>query len=226
MIDKKEIDLKLAMSVVKEEEIKHLLLPGEVGCIVDWEVKDKDGKITAQGSKKCESFVRQFLDLLLVAMRPYQWGRASAAGFTYQVRDTGNTLRDIGSTLELYSCNGGAGVVTFGPVVGLGVGAPTVNDYVLGTPIAHGVGLNQLQYSAVTFGAPASDATVSQFTITRNFANASGLGVTVNEIGLYCKASASATDYYFMELRDVIGGGILVPNGQTLTLNFRIQAAI
>jgi hypothetical protein len=48
----------------------------------------------------------------------------------------------------------------------------------------------------------------------------------VNEIGLYAKGFIYNTTYYFMTLRDVIGGGIAVPNGQTLTLNFRIQASI
>jgi hypothetical protein len=224
--EKKEIELKVEASVIKEAEIKHILEPGEVGCVVDWEVKDKDGKITSQGSKKCESFVRQFMELLLVAMQPYSWGLGMVAVANYSIRDTANTLRNIGSTKELFGVNAGAGITTYGPMVGTGVAAPTVNDYALQTSIGHGSGAGQLQYSAVTFGAPASDANVSQFTVTRNFANASGGLITVNEIGMYCMACEVGYTRYFMTLRDVIGGGIAVPNGQTLTLNFRIQASV
>jgi hypothetical protein len=114
---------------------------------------------------------------------------------------------------------------TYGVVVGTGVGAPTINDYQLGTIISHGSGAGELQYSAVTWGAPASDATTSQMTITRNFANASGGDITVNEIGLYMK-SYDGANRYFCVIRDKIDGGITVPDGQTLTINYRLQATI
>ena len=82
-----------------------------------------------------------------------------------------------------------------------------------------------MNYSAVTFGTPAADATTSQITITRNFANVSAGSVVVNEIALYCCAyDTGATLRYFCIIRDVIAGGITVPNGQTLTVNYRPQA--
>jgi hypothetical protein len=83
-----------------------------------------------------------------------------------------------------------------------------------------------MNYGAVTWGLPTSDATTSQFTITRNIANVSGGPVTVNEAGLYVRGSKYTSHYYFMTIRDVIGGGIVVPNGQTLTVNYRIQGVI
>ncbi|GAH71984.1 unnamed protein product, partial [marine sediment metagenome] len=74
----------------------------------------------------------------------------------------------------------------------------------------------------------ASDASVSQFTITRNFSNAAvGGDITVNEIGLYVKGYDTEDDtYYFMIIRDVIAGGIAVPDGQTLTVNYREQVQV
>ena len=147
------------------------------------------------------------------------------------VRDTTNNLRSIygaqiaaGGANVTFDVLAAAATSTFGVVVGTGAVAPTISDYQLGAQIAHGVGVGQLQYSAVTFGAPASDATTSQVTITRNFANASGGAITVNEIGLYCRAYYSSAIGYFMIIRDVIAGGISVPNGQTLTVNYRPQA--
>jgi hypothetical protein len=213
-----EISLKLNTKIIKEEEIKKRFLAGEVGAILDWEVKDKNGRVTTEGIKKSESFVRQFLELLLIQMYPI------SEAVPYNLRDTGNTVRTICESSYNFASNAAIGDITFGLVVGTGAVAPTINDYVLGTIILHDAApptAGRLQYGAVTFGAPASDVTTTQFTITRNFANASGGAITVNEIGCYVKGYDPTTTYYFMTLRDVIGGGILIPNGQTLTVNYR-----
>lgn len=212
------------LTVIKEQEIPHILLPGEVGAVLELIVTDKDGKVTEKRVMKSESFVRQFLELLWVHFG--QINPTSAYPVSYNIRDTSNTLRAIYYSGYSWRANAGAGVTTFGIIVGTGSAAPTIDDYVLQTPIAHGVGAGQLQYSAVTFGAPASDSTTSQFTITRNFANGSGGAITVNEIGLYVNAYFHNTQVNVMTIRDVIAGGIAVPNGQTLTINYRLQAAI
>lgn len=108
--------------------------------------------------------------------------------------------------------------------MGTGTNVPTINDYTIQTLISHGTGAGQLQYSAVTFGAPSSDATTSQFTVTRNFANGSGAQVTVHELTLVVQSYADSNiQYSHMVIRDMIPGGIAVPNGQTLTVNYRIQ---
>ncbi|MBA7677973.1 hypothetical protein ES703_86240 [subsurface metagenome] len=216
-----EIKARPDLKVIKLGEIKQILKPGEVGATIELVVRDRYGKITDhRGPMRSKSFVRQFLELLFI--QALQIPEALA----YPVRDTANVLQAICESGKTFACDAGIGVVTHGIIVGTGAVAPTINDYVLGTPIAHGVVGGQLQYGAVTFGAPASDATTSQFTITRDFANGSGAGITVNEAGVYVKAYEYNLDYYIMTIRDVIGGGILVPNGQTLTVNYRPQGAI
>lgn len=217
-----EIKAKPELTVIKEQEIPHILLPGEVGVILELIVTDKDGKVTEKRVMKSESFVRQFLDLLWVHM----YGIMSPT--VYQIRDILNTLRNISTTGYSFGTNAGAGVVIQGIIIGTGVLAVTIADYVVGTIIPHAT----MNYGAVTFGAPASDTTTSQFTITRNFANVSGGAVVVQEICLYVTArylpggGAAGTTYNFMSIRDRIVGGISVPNGQTLTVNYRIQATI
>jgi len=131
----------------------------------------------------------------------------------------------------MFDCAAAAGDQNKGIMVGTGTTAPTIDDYQLGTRITHGTAAGQLQHGGVAFGLPASDPTTSQFTITRDFANASGGSITVNEIGLYVRASAvdyggGYGDRYFMVIRDVIAGGLAVPNGQTLTVNYREQAVV
>ncbi|MDD5510608.1 MAG: hypothetical protein PHI12_07360 [Dehalococcoidales bacterium] len=221
-----ELNTKPTLKTINPEYIPHVLEEGELGCSIEWAVTDpKTKRVSQHVVKRSESYVRQFLDLLYAQMRISQQSDKQS------IRDTGNTLRDVftltdssgGITFDVLA---GAGVVTFGIVVGTGVVAPTINDYALGTPIAHGVGAGQLQYSAITFGAPSSDATTSQLTITRNFANGSGGDITITEVGLYCRANDGVAARYFCIIRDVIGAGILVPNGSTLTINYRPQATI
>jgi hypothetical protein len=206
-----------------------VLLPGELGLALELTVRDKRGKVTEHRVLKSESFVRQFLELLYVQMTYQPDGIMS-------VRDTTNNLRDVKSYLSTGTANinvifdmaAVANDTNYGILVGTGNTAPTINDYMIETLIAHGVGAGQLQYGLVAFGAPASDATTSQITVTRDFANGSGGAITVNEIGLVCRApyGPATSIEYFLIVRDVIGGGINVPNGQTLTVNYRPQATI
>lgn len=210
------------LAVLKADEIPHLLGEGEVGAVLELTVFDpRSGRVTERRRMKSESFVRQFIDILWIQMG-------------HIAPDLGALVTDIGgvpwwmpNNLQNFQCNAGLGDVNNGPVVGTSGVAPLVSDFALQSLIGHGVGAGQLQYSAVTFGAPASDAVTSQFTITRDFANGSGNQITVNEIGLYVNmARGSAGVLGFMTIRDVIGGGIAVPNGQTLTVNYRIQATV
>lgn len=208
------------LKVIGEQEIPDLLLPGEVGAVLELIVRNKDGKIVEQRTLKSKSFVRQFLELLWI--QAFQLPEIAP----YSLRDTSNTLRDICESRLTFACDAGEGVTTLGIIIGSGTTAPTIDDYAIETLIAHGTSSNQLQYSTVTFGAPSSSATISQFTITRNFANASGDNVAVYEIALYVKAYKYTDTYYFMTIRDTISGGINVPNGDTLTINYRPQVAI
>jgi len=204
------------LDVIKEEEIPHILEPGEVGAILELIVSNKDGKVTEQRVLKSKSFVQQFLQLLFVKFA------ISPTVAPISIRDTGNTLRAVYDTTYTFDTAAGVTVVTYGIIIGTGVVAPTISDYAIGIIIPHAT----MNYSACTYGAPAADATTSQFTITRNFANVSGGPVTVNEIALYCRAYYTAAIGYFMLIRDVIAGGIAVPNGQTLTVNYRLQAIV
>ena len=215
-----KVKVKPDLKVIKEEEIPHLLIPGEMGAVLEVTVKDKNGKVTDHRVMRSKSFVRQFLELLWV--QAFQIPEIAP----YSVRDTGNIFQDICESSWTFDASAPSGNVTHGIIVGTGTTAPTIDDYAVETLIDHGTDPGELQYSAVTFGAPASDATTSQFTITRDFANGSGGAITVNEIALYVKAFKYNNTYYFMTIRDVIGGGIAVPDGQTLTVNYREQAVV
>ena len=241
-----EVGLKVEAKIRTTDEIRKQFLPGEMGAILDWEVRNtqtgdieidpRTGKPNV-GIKKAESFVRQFTDLLLVKflnlpLKEY-----------LLITDITGVAREITNHgLTFNTAAGIAGVVTNGIIVGLGnnpgAPTPTISDYVLVLPIAHdsgGHGANTLQYGGITYGAPSSDPTTSQFTITRNFANATAGAITVYEIGLYVQGyqfyailtpTSGNNIYNFMTIHDGITGGIVVGVGQTLTVNYRPQCVI
>lgn len=230
---KAQIKAKPELKVIKEEEIQHILEPGEVGAVLELIVSDKDGNITENRVLKSKSFVRQFLELLYAQVAGiFYWMSTQPYQFSVvQVMNTSGVRKPVFAYEGIFDCAAAAADQNKGIMVGIGTTAPTINDYQLQTRITHGTGAGQLQYGGVAFGLPASDPMTSQFTITRNFANASGGSITVNEIGLYVRARAvtyggSYEDHYFMVIRDVISGGIAVPNGQTLTVNYREQAVV
>ena len=214
------------------EEINRQFYPGELGVRLDWQLKDKYGRVVDWGQKKGESFTRQFLELLIAKFVNADWS------FGVPIRAIDNTIYYIMNSAHLFESDGVVGDVNMGIIVGTGVTAPTINDYVVETIIPHDSGghaAGTLQYSQMTFGLATSDATSSHFTCTRNFSNATVGDITVNEIALYVKAIKSApwsagttTQFpaYFMTIRDVIAGGILIQAGQTLTINYRPQTVL
>jgi len=220
---KSEIKLKPEVEVVEPTEIME---PGELGAVLELIVKDKDGKVVERRVQKSRSFVRQFLELLFMQFQAMPYND------NIVIRNTSNVLVDVAATNLTFACEANAADDSYGIVVGTGTNTPTINDYALQTQIAHGVGTTQMQYGDVAFGLPTNDASMSQMTVTRDFA--ANANITVYEIGLYVigryfKQDARAGDHWdgvFCVIRDVIPAGILVASGQTLTVNYREQASV
>lgn len=212
---KQQVKLKQAVKLIKPD--KKVMLPGEFGCMLELTVHKPNGEVTEHRIVKSKSFVRQFLEILW--MQCYNLPSVLAGGT--RPKDTGGTARGVDHASGNLSAVADAGITANGIVVGTGTAAVTVDDYKLQTLITHGGAAGQLQYSAMTFGAPAEDGTTSQFRLTRDFSNASGATITVNEIGL----DVIASGYYFMAIRDVITP-VDVPNGEILTINYEEQATI
>ncbi len=201
---------------------------GEFGAVLEAAVKGPCGDIRHRLRAKSRSFTKQFIFILWceACMQCNDWATPVAADYGVVMTDIGGPSRSgVQARAGNLYLNGGAGDINRGLVVGIGTNAPTIDDFKLQSQIGHGTGPGQLQYSAVTFGAPSTDGAVSQFTVTRDFANNSGAAVVVYEAGLYCRAYPG-TEAYFCIVRDVISSGIVVNNGETLTLNYRIQAAL
>jgi hypothetical protein len=210
---------------------KDIKKAGEVSALLDFFVTDVDGTVVRHETRKAESYLEQFMRLLMVQMLQLP------ETIMFPIIDTSAVTRYIANSAYTFNCNALVNDDTFGIVVGTGVGAPVITDRALGTKIAHGVGPGQLQYGAVTFGLPSDDGTTSQFTVTRVFSNGSGALITINESGLYVRgleafvlgtrniSPITGLLRSFCTIRDT-PGAIAVGNGQALTVNYRQQAVV
>ncbi|MBA7568501.1 hypothetical protein ES708_10230 [subsurface metagenome] len=216
-----EIKAKPALNIIRPEEIHHLLTPGEMGAVLEWTVHDpKTGKVTEHRVMKSRSFVKAFLQLLFVKMA------MTPTTAPIVIVDTGagaGTDRNVSTKPGkgyLFITVAAAGLVTNGIIIGTGITPPDIADHRIETLIPHATA----NYSAMTWAAPGADATTSQFTITRNFTAVGA--ITVNEIALYCQAEdTTGTMKEFMIIRDA-PLDIAVGAGLTLTVNYRLQAAV
>lgn len=177
----------------------------------------KTGKV--EKTFKANSLVNAFAGILCAG---YSASLASA-GIT--VQDTGGTNRNLySSSAYQYGTprmDAGAGVTTYGIVVGSGSSAVTVSDYQLGTLIAHGTGAGQLTYGAVelpaNFTISGSDA---YFRFSRTLTNGSGGNVTINEIGLYGRTFA--TTWYFLIDRTLSTVVLADTDAKVITYEFKV----
>lgn len=219
-MDEAQVKAKPSVEVLERvEEIK--VPPGELGATLELIVRKKNGEVRERQIMLSESFVQQFLIAIYIHAGRFQQGRFADP---IKGKDTDDNDALFGSSVNAnFSCNAPVNNDTYGVMVGTGITAPTVTDTKMETKIAHGIGAGQMQYSAVTFGAPTSDGSTAHFTITRDFANNSGGSITVREIGLYSYLySAVGGSEILLMIRDAVN--IAVPDGETLTVNYRIQA--
>lgn len=137
------------------------------------------------------------------------------------------TIRDVGNVDRSWATatarmDAGSGNNLYGLVVGTGSTAHAWSNFDLGARIAHGTGSGQLSYGATSFNAPQTSGNERFFEVVRIFTNLSGAAITVNEIGMIIFNGAN----YFLACRDVIGGGIAIPNGQALTLTYKLKITL
>lgn len=179
-------------------------------------VHDANGEQVLDMDMKSNSWVRNAYNWLAKAFF-YGIGVGStyAEGALYN-KNTSGTLQGAYAVTPAF--NNSVGSSAFGIVVGTGTTAETLESFNLATPIAHGTGAGQLSYQADTWGTPTYTAGTKKWTFasSRIFNNNSGASITVNEVGLISSFSGN----YQMMSRDVLGAGVVVPNGGQLTVTY------
>jgi hypothetical protein len=203
-------------------------------AIIEYEVRDKNGKLIEKGKFPAKSWVGNIVGLLSAIISTWGTTGGGPTG-TY----TRSDLTDIGGTARhLGLCSGSSSGVTLGGcapagdtsagiVLGSSDTLVSLSQYSLGALISHGTGSGQIQYLATTVETLSKDTTWL-FRIVRTFTNNSGASVTVREIGLYVRLGLSSSPYYYscMLARDVPASPISVPNGSTLTVRYIISHSL
>jgi hypothetical protein len=201
-------------------------------AVIEYEVRDKDGKLIEKGKFPAKSWVGNIVGLLSAIISTW----TSTAGGYYAV-NTRSDLADIGGTARGVCLGSGSGATiggcasagdtSAGIVVGSSDTPVSLSQYSLGALIPHGTGSGQLTYGATNVETLSKDTTWL-FRVVRTFTNNSGASVTVREIGLYVRLGMYSSPYYFscMLARDVPTSPISVPNGSTLTVRYIISHSL
>jgi hypothetical protein len=198
-------------------------------AVVEFEVRDKDGKLIQKGKFPAKSWVGNIIGLLSSLIYGGTCPTSGANGFPYSPRadmtETGGTSQGItiwGSGVVVGG-NAGAGVDSYGILIGSSDTPVAIGQYSLGSKIAHGTGSGQMSYGASTVEALTKDATWF-FRVVRMFTNSSGATITVRELGLFIQVTNPTKQV--MLARDVATSPINVPNGSTLTLRYIISHSL
>jgi hypothetical protein len=197
-------------------------------AVIEYEVRDKNGKLIDKGKFPAKSWVGNIVGLLSAIFS--SWA-SSSTGYSASSRadliDTSGTARSLGfgavGTGRTFGACAPAGETTAGIVVGASDTPVSIGQYALISQIGHGTGSGQLQYQASTVDPLSKNATWF-FRIIRTFTNGSGATVTIREIGLYVKLGTNGETCMFA--RDVPTSPINVPNGSTLTVRYIISHSL
>jgi hypothetical protein len=201
-------------------------------AVIEYEVRDKNGKLIEKGKFPAKSWVGNIVGLLSAILSTWaSTGSYYAVSTRSDLTDTSGTARNtmLGAgpgTVTLGGC-APAGDTSAGIVVGSSDTPVSLSQYSLGALITHGTGSGQLSYGPTSVESLSKD-TAWFFRIVRTFSNSSGASVTVREIGLYVRLGMSSSPYYYscMLARDVPTSPISVPNGSTLTVRYIISHSL
>jgi hypothetical protein len=201
-------------------------------AVIEYEVRDKNGKLLSKGKLPAKSWVGNIIGILSSMISV--WSGANS-GFYYNGRadliDTGNNSRNLlmggsSSSAVLGGC-APAGDTTAGIILGTSDMPVNLAQYDLANRITHGTGSGQLSYGATNVETLVK-GTVWYFRVIRTFTNYGGASITVKEIGLFVRLGMTASPGYFscMLARDVLTSPITVPDGSTLTVRYIISHSL
>jgi hypothetical protein len=198
-------------------------------AVIEYEVRDKNGKLLSRGKLPAKSWVGNIIGLLSSLIYGGTCPTSGSSGFPYSARadmtETGGASQGI--TIWGYSVvvggNAGAGVDSYGILIGTSDTPVAIGQYSLGLKIVHGTGSGQMSYGASSVEALTKDTTW-QFRVVRTFTNNSGASIPVRELGLFIQITNPTKQV--MLARDVLPSPVTVPNGSTLTVRYIISHSL
>lgn len=176
-------------------------------------VRDRHEKVISHWCGRAHSFLKQWNELI--------YAHLNTAG-AVTIKDTSGINRSHAAHANDFVMNGGAGVTSYGIVVGTGITPVTLSDYAVQTPIAEGTGAGQMNYLATSVGQSTVNPPICGFTVSRSVVNNSGATIPVTEAGLYVRMGAS---YYACVVRDLFAAPQDVPHEGAITVDFTLRVS-
>ncbi|AGG07376.1 hypothetical protein C1O63_1563 [Dehalococcoides mccartyi] len=212
----------------------HILLPE---AFWEFEVRDKNGLTLARHRQRSHSWVRNAYNLMVcqaaavpgdlaVGLAVVDINGTARSDATTQPASGLSSGGASNSSIYVNLGNGiyaGAGVDLFGIVVGTGNNPESLESYALATKIVSGNLAGQLSYSATDPPTISTIGTTKTVAWVRYFNNNSGGDITVNEAGVYTKGTYDNSSATFMLCRDLLAGGVVVPNTGQLKVTYTLQ---
>jgi len=188
------------------------------------EVRDRNGKLLTKLKRKGDPFLRNWIRMLRTCFLAV----SNLAIVSVSLLDVSGASRSFyGSHNSISSagwlcCGAPAGTDTYGIQVGNSNTAFDRAHYSLQGKIVHGSGAGQLLYGVVTVEDYVDEDSTTRFRAIRAFTNSSGGSITVREIGMALRHALSIGTSDFMICRDVLASEVVVPDGSTLTVRYRM----
>jgi len=181
-------------------------------------VKDKDGRLVSDsGEQRSHSFVLQFLQAFYACASATTLATVKLIDGTDETWDGAHYIRLNGLADNPYQ----------GICVGTGSAAESNTDYKLATLIEQGVGPGQLDYGTQEFSEARVVGANVDFLLTRTMVNGSGGTITINEIGIHMQPQTNiGVDTARLMIRDLLGAGVAVDNGETSTVQYTLRTTV
>ena len=220
---------------LSEKQLEIPVLP--LKAFLEFEVRDRHGKLITRKKQEAHSWVRNLYNLLVCQAGAV----AGDSALGLALLDTSGSTRTDPTTQPAsgeassgtsnrriyvglgYGLYAGAGIDSFGLVVGTGSDPESFEDYSLGSKISSGNLAGQLSYSTTDAPIISTVGTTKRIQWIRYFNNNSGGAITVNEVGMYTKGCIAAYAITYMLCRDLVSGGVEVPDTGQLKVTYTIQ---
>jgi len=214
---------------------------------IEIEVRDREGRVIQRGRHEMKSFTNNFLKILEGFFNSYgnypsEYVAKPASKATVVAPD--GTSKDAWTEAyyDYHRCGGvamatraGAGVDSYGIVVGSGTTPFNLNNYALATKIAHGTGAGQLNYDVMSLDDLGLDTSVSppvyRVRLMRGFKNLTSSTITITEVSVIARAYWKYTggvvnNVLFLIARDVLPTSYTVPAGGSASVAVVIEVAM
>jgi len=169
----------------------------------------------------------------------YTWTITQASGFvknyllsiescqqnqsvTYKDVDGNDYGLDFGYYADCWRTDASSTIDSYGIVCGTDSSALDVDDYALGSKIAHGSGEGQLAYAVQEFEDISVDGDDVLFTLKRIFQNFSGTTITIQEVGIHCLGRGG---HYWLAAR-TLTGGLALEDGELVQFRYSFKHTV